>query len=207
MLSFRQALSPDQHEALANGSLQIKTQKYAGHHAYKGGKDIVSLSEALKIDLCSVQSTYAQVPDQPCSFLCPRGHPRSSDSQFDSYNVSKSIWCASCKGCHAATAWQCPCKIAWHNCPIHFVYPACAVQNCQRSTALGTKRPAAVNPETSARSLRRLEPSIATRACLGPRLAARFPHLASESEQPQHIHNTARTDPGTPNETGPRAHM
>ena len=97
MLSFKQALSADQRSALDDGTLQIKTQNYAGHHLYKGGRAIVSLSDVLKAELSDVQSTFAQVPDQPCCFVCPTGHPRPSNSQFDVHNVAKSIWCSACK--------------------------------------------------------------------------------------------------------------
>ena len=145
------------------------------------------------------------MPSQPCSFVCPSNHPRLSDSQFDSYNVSKSIWCSSCKGCHASTAWQCPCKLAWHKCPIHFSFPAHTMQRPNLSRTRGTKRPAPVSASQSATLLRRLEPDIPSRACLGPRLAARFPHLANGNARQQQMQHDGSTAPGPHLETGPGA--
>ena len=123
ILTMRQPLTQNQQDALHDGSLHIKTSKFAGHHLFKGGRSIVQFADALKSDLGIVQANFAQVPSQPCSFRCPRDHHRPSDSQFDCYNLSKSIWCASCKGCHAATAWRCPCNLPWHKCAVHFVFP------------------------------------------------------------------------------------
>ena len=91
MLSFRQPLSPDQRVALANGSVSIKTTKYAGHHTFKGGRTIIRFAESFRRELGTVQAIFAQVPDQPCSFCCPNNHLRSSDSQFDCFNIAKSM--------------------------------------------------------------------------------------------------------------------
>ena len=173
MLSFRQPLSQDQRSALADGTLNIKTAKFAGHHVFKGGRTIIKLSEQLRHDLVSVQTEFAQAPDQPCSFFCPNGHFRSSDAQLDCFNVTKSIWFTQCRGCHASTAWKCPCNIAWHKCFKHFSCPSLVSAVAPKKAARGSKRPAAVPNETSATSLRRLEPNTPSRACLGPRLAAR----------------------------------
>ena len=91
MLSFRQPLTVEQRGAYENESLHIKTTKFAGFHVFKGGNTIIKLAESIKSDLSSVQSFFAHVPDQPCDFSCPQGHLRSANSQFDCYNVSKSI--------------------------------------------------------------------------------------------------------------------
>ena len=109
---------------------------------------------------CTGRQGFAQVPDQPCSFLCPRGHPRPSDSQFDVHNIPKSICCGSCKDFHAATAWKCPCNISWHKCRVNFSAPAKHVQQHIAIPARGNRRPAAVDAQESAHKLVRLEPSI-----------------------------------------------
>ena len=204
MLSFRQPLSPDQRVALANGSLSIKTTKYAGHHTFKGGRTIIRLAESFRCDLCTVQAIFAQAPDQPCSFNCPNNHSRSSDSQFDCFNIAKSILCTPCRGCHASSSWTCPCGLAWHKCSTHFACPSVSSSSTPSVPARGRKRPAAVTSEMSATNWRRLEPDTPSRVCLGPRLAARFPHLVSGTGQ-HSTHTTTRTDPGTHHATGPRA--
>ena len=166
MLSFRQPLSPDQRVALANGSLSIKTTKYAGHHTFKGGRTIIRLAESFRRELGTVQAIFAQVPDQPCSFCCPNNHPRSSDSQFDCFNIAKSIWCTPCRGCHASSSWTGPCGLAWHRCPTHFARPSISSTSTQTVPARGRKRPAAVTSDVSATTLRRLEPDTPSRVCL-----------------------------------------
>ena len=105
--------------------------------------------------------------------------PRISNTQFDVHNVAKSIWCGSCKGCHASTAWKCQCSEPWHRCCVHFCAPTSNVQQHVTPSTRGHRRPAVVDVQVSARKFLRLEPSIASRVILTPRLAARFPHLVT----------------------------
>ena len=189
MLSFRQPLSVEQRRAFDAGSLNVKTCKFAGFHVFKGGNTIVKLAEAIKTDLSVVQSCFAHVPDQPCDFSCPQGHLRSAHSQFDCHNISKSIWCSSCRGCHAAPAYKCPCGTGWHKCLIHFAVPSSSTAAATRAAPRGTKRPAPVAASVSQATLRWLEPSIASRVILTPGLAARFPHLVSGRNEHTHMAN------------------
>ena len=147
------------------------------------------------------------MPDQPCSYFCPQGHPRVSNNQFCAFDVTKSIWCFGCKASHSSMSWKCSCKTTWHLCPIHF--NSCMVANSAVTTTAtvsrGNKRPAAASSAASARKLARLEPSVASRLCLSPALAAKFPHLvnrelgvagggfsqgpqSSQAQSPTHIH-------------------
>ena len=166
----------------------------------------MKLAEQLRLAIGSVQSTFAQVPDQPCSLFCPKGHSKPSASQFDCFNISKSVWCTQCKGCHASTAWKCPCGLPWHTCSIHFSSPMLSNRSTTVTTARGIKRPAPVPREVSATSLRRLEPDTPSKVCLGPRLAAKFPHLVNANLPQARTYTAPRTGPGTSSSSdSPRA--
>ena len=111
----------------------------------------------------------------------PQGHPRFSNNQICAFDVTKSIWCFGCKASHSSMSWKCSCKTIWHLCPIHF--SSCMVANSAVTTTAtvsrGNKRPAAASSAASARKLARLEPNVASRLCLSPALAAKFPHLVN----------------------------
>ena len=179
LLALKAPLSRDQHVAFSSGHLVVKTQKFAGNHLYRGGPAIVHLASTLRHELGEHRCTYAQEPDQPCSYYCPNGHARFAHSQVDAFEIAKSIWCHTCKASHSSTSWQCSCSKKWHTCPVHF--SACMFGNSARtSTAApkrGMKRPSVATVEASAKRLARFEPSVASRPCLGPTLAARFPNL------------------------------
>ena len=197
MLSFKQALSPTQKVALQNGNLTIKTQKFAGYHTYKGGSVIMKLSECIKKEFRNVQSNFSQVPDQPCFFRCPSMHPKSADDQFDCFLCTKSIWCSACKSSHASSSFKCTCGLTWHKCKLHFSAPSrtCMVSKPARTTNL-PKRPAPIDAAQSAKRLAKLETTIMQRACIGPTLAARFPHLVSVGNRPHDTYATSQESPG-----------
>ena len=199
MLSFKQALSPSQKVALQNGNLPIKTQKFAGFHTYKGGSVIMRLAECMKQELRIVQTEFAHVPDQPCFFRCPSMHTKSADDQFDCFACTKSIWCSLCKSSHASSSYRCPCGITWHRCRIHFSAPSqmSMVSRPARTTTL-PKRPAPIDAAQSARRLARIETTLLQRACVGPTLAARFPHLVSEVNRPRNTYTTSQESPRVP---------
>ena len=156
----------------------------------------MKLAECLKIEFRNVQSTFAQAPDQPCMFYFPRRHSRSSDSQVDCFQHTKSIWCSECKWCHASTSFTCPCGIAWHKCTVHFSAPSrMGVHNRPVQPVRGNKRLPPVAAAVSSKRLAILEPNMLTRACIGPRLAARFPHLVSEESPPPGSHHISQDCP------------
>ena len=181
MLALKAPLTRDQHEAYTANNLVIKAQKFVGHHLYHGGSAIAHLALKLKAELRSACCSLAQAPDQPCCNFCPQGHARSSTNQFCALNTTKSIWCFNCKGSHSATSWTCQCGVVWHQCHAHF--SACMTEQTDSHSSVeprrGIKRPVAASSSASAKRLARLEPSIASRLCLSPGLAARFPHLVS----------------------------
>ena len=119
------------------------------------------------------------------------------------------IWLSQFGALHAEAATP-PLRISvpvviWHKCSVHFCSPTIAARAASSSQHRGQKRPAAVSSEASARTLRRLEPNTPSRACLGPRLAARFPHLVNGAERQQHTSTTPRIGPGSDQLQGPRA--
>ena len=181
--AYSHAVTQTATEQRSNGcsfqrELAIKTSKFAGHHQIRGTSAHLTLSECLKNEL-SVQIASViglPPPTAPDNCLCPRGHARSAFDQFDPHNVQKSVWCSMCTGAHASTAWTCPCNRAWHNCPDLFGLPLHAPQKPKTQTQ-GTKRQRVDTPQTSARKLSRLEPSVASRPILSPGLAKKFPHL------------------------------
>ena len=181
LLSMKTPLTKEQHAAYTAERLVVKARKFAGHHVYHGGAAISHLSCKLKAELRVINCMPAQVPDQPCRYMCPQGHSGISNFQFHALDVTKSIWCYDCKSSHSSVSWKCPCTMPWHQCPIHF--SACTIgENTSAVTTTATsgrgkKRPTPVSSATSARSLARLEPSIASKLCLPPSLAARFPHV------------------------------
>ena len=181
LLALKSPLSRDQHEAFTAERLVVKPQKFVGHHIYHGGAAITHLATKMRSELRTEQCMLAQVPDQPCSYFCPQGHPRVSNNHVCAFDVTKSIWCFGCKASHSSMGWKCSCKTTWHLCPIHF--SSCMVANSAVTTAAtvsrGNKRPAAATSAVSARKLARLEPSMASRLCLSPALAAKFPHLVN----------------------------
>ena len=199
MLSFKQALSPSQKVALQNGNLTIKTQKFAGYQTYKGGSVIMKLSECIKQELRIVQSEFAHEPDQPCFFRCPSMHTKSADDQFDCFSCTKSVWCSSCKSSHASSSYKFPCGITWHRCRINFSAPSqtSMVSRPARSTNM-PKRPAPVDAAQSARRLAKIETTLLQRACVGPTLAARFPHLVSVGNRPLDTCTTSQESPRVP---------
>ena len=132
------------------------------------------------------------VQHTPVSFLCPKGHARNALAQFDPHHVKKSVWCSTCTGAHASTAWKCPCNRAWHNCPEHFGYPLFAPPRPE-AQARGSKRQVVDDAQTSARKLSRLEPSYASRPILSAGLAKRFPHLVGKAYNTGNI-NTHNDD-------------
>ena len=157
----------------------------------------MKLAECLRNEFRIVQSKFAQVPDQPCLFYCPNRHSRISDAQFDCFQHTKSIWCSECKGCHASTSFTCPCGVAWHRCTVHFSAPSrMGVHNKPVQPERGNKRPPHVAAAVSSKRLAILEPNMLTRACIGPRLAARFPHLVSGESLPSGTHSSIQDCPG-----------
>ena len=150
----------------------------------------MKLAECIRSEFRFVQSKFAQVPDQPCLFYCPNNHARASDMQFDCFNCTKSIWCSDCKGCHSSTSYTCSCGIAWHTCTVHFAAASqTRVLNKPVQPERGQKRPLPIAASASAKRRATLEPNLLNRACLGPRLAARFPHLVSGEPQPRSTHS------------------
>ena len=127
----------------------------------------MSLAETVKAEVSTVQCKFAQARDQPCSFGFPRGHPRSPLAQFDVYSITKSMWCGACGGCHASTAWRCPCDKPWHRCCLHFSSPTTSVQQRSAPPVRGHRRPAAVANAESARKLLQLEPKRALASLSG----------------------------------------
>ena len=181
LLSIKAPLSRDQHEAFTMGRLVVKSQKFVGHHTFHGGAAITHLATKLKFELRIVNCILAQVPDQPCCYFCPQGHRRTSNNQFSAFDITKSIWCYECRSSHSATSWKCSCNSVWHTGPIHF--SSCMVAQSANTNAgntnRGNRRPIALSSSESARKLARLEPSMASKLCLPPSLAAKFPHLVN----------------------------
>ena len=125
MLSLKHPLSKTQLDAFDRGCLQIRTSKFSGHHLIRGTAALLQLSDRLKSNLSVQAASFVETPPptEPVYFLCPKGHARNALDQFDTYSVQKSVWCSTCRGPHASTAWSCPCGRAWHNCPLHFGIP------------------------------------------------------------------------------------
>ena len=179
MLSLKAPLSKDQLAAYANNNLQLKTAKFSGHHLVRGTAALMNLSALVKQELNVQVASFVEIPPQSTdtNFFCPRGHARCAYSQFDPHHVQKSVWCQTCRGAHASTAWTCPCNRPWFNCPEHFGLPLQAPTKA-RTQHHGSKRQRVDTAQVSARKLTRLEPSVASRPILSPNLAKRFPHLA-----------------------------
>ena len=213
MLSLKHPLSKDQLDAHDRNCLQVKTSKFSGHHLIRGTSALMQLSERLKRDLPVQTATFVEVPPstESISFLCPQGHARNALDQFDPYWINKSIWCPSCRGPHASTAWSCGCGRAWHNCPVHLGVPLHAPAR-HKPQGHGTKHQRADDAQTSARKLARLEPSVASRLILTPRLAQRFPHLAQSGNTTGDSKHNDDAGPGPQDTSGsgaqwPHSHM
>ena len=138
-------------------------------------------------------------------FACPRGHKRDATSQFDVFDTTKTFWCSGCRGCHASGSWRCECVAPWQRCFRHFIAPT-SLGSASSQTSQHVrrkKRPASIGAEQSAKVLTRLEPSIASRAFLGPTLPARFLHLVKEKSAPSNarVHRDAPSDCPTQSRT------
>ena len=64
MLALKAHLTREQHVAFTAGHLQVKTQKFAGHHLYHGGPAIIHLASQMRSELSACKSSYAQEPLQ-----------------------------------------------------------------------------------------------------------------------------------------------
>ena len=106
-------------------------------------------------------------------------------------NVAKPVWCSGCSRPFVGAKWFCPCNRTWSNCPDH---PPRSCNNEERLTGK-RKAPRAVSPHEAEAKFDKIEPGLASRALMGPKLSRRFPHLVSGIEVVARIIDTHKNTP------------
>ena len=70
--------------------------------------------------------------------------------------------------------WFCACNRIWHHCPLH----APRTHRTEHWKIGRRKMPQALAPHEADAKLRKVEPTLACRAIMGPKLTVKFPHPA-----------------------------
>ena len=134
--------------------------------------------------------TFAEPTSDPHNYFCIAGHAKPATVPFSIFSPNKLVWCASCRKGFVGVNWTCQCNKVWFNCPIH--QPILRGDHHTVRPVQPKAKPRARSAAASARSLVQIEPSVASRPCIGPTLQRRFPHLrqlvspALQTVQPEH---------------------
>ena len=170
-------------------TLQTRIRKQLGFVSFKC---IPQLRELARISAELFSSHCANFPTPTTvqhHYSCPMGHPKLATFPFDPHNAAKPVWCSTCSKPYVGAKWVCSCHRVWSTCAIHF-----PLASDTTPRHLGKRKPPrAFSEHEAATKFRRLEP-VMRRDIIGPRLAARFPHLISSTggTQSAHINQTLR---------------
>eukprot|EP00973_Karenia_brevis_P063312 8800929-Karenia_brevis.AAC.1 len=188
ILQLQTKLNSDQLQALEQGTLQIPTRRFKGLCAVKCTKEVKALSRILG-EHCAAAQLVARHPQpgKPTAFCCPQGHTRPAGPPFNPLKPGKQVWCNRCARPVAGCQWVCVCGKVWSTCSEHFSSALPPPPSSSSSSSdqpqpphppVQSIRPDHVHPTTAEDAqLQRLEPHRASRLVLGPKMAARFPHL------------------------------
>ena len=110
-----------------------------------------------------------------CKLHLPHGHCKPADFPLVPSNAAKPVGCSGCKKPFVGEKWSCPCNRIWYNCPCH------PPRNRHTESRLPGKRkaPRAFAPHEAEAKLAKIEPRLANRALIGPKLCKKFPYLVS----------------------------
>eukprot|EP00973_Karenia_brevis_P072844 10115998-Karenia_brevis.AAC.1 len=139
---------------------------------------VSKLGQQLSDSFGGVCAWYPTALTTPVLFACPYGHTRSAGWPFHHLDVHKAVYCTTCSRSFGGAQWACPCDYIWHSCSLHFVATSDSTQPVRVKRARTFHTAAQSNQK-----LARLEPNVATKFCLGPKLSAKFPHLAQQTDQ------------------------
>ena len=174
LLNLTQPLSRVQRNSYALGTLQIRPKRQLGYVSFKCAPQLRSLASVAADHICTSNVTFPAPIMARHFYVCPKGHQKLADFPFDLHHASKPIWCSLCTKPYVGAQWNCACNKSWFTCPLH------PPQTNKTKPRVCGKRPApkAFDAQGADAKLRRLEP-IVNRPIIGPRLQAKFPHLAS----------------------------